>query len=475
MWDSDLGGTVCGALEPAHIAAFVRRASDSESARVLIDLHPLNGGLESRGVARVHAESSAHESAPRRLTFVVKRLDGSGQRELAAYEFLSAIGARGIPSLLGVRVIGPRTSYLFLEWIAALHWPWAEPKAVAQVLDRLADLHSCVSDVMWPSALSEWDYEAELLRAAADTLDALESAVQTEMFAGLRQLIEPLRRVVTSLPRMRRVLSASLPARTVLHGDVHSGNVLMRNGDLQPILLDWGRVRLGSPLEDVSSLLESLAYWEPAVRLHRASLLQHYMRARRLHELPRGELDLCYWLAAASNTLAGALRYHLERGLRAGNAPEPKSGDSAIRAARDHLRSIEQADALWREFVIPEVIVIIKGAQATSSIEPVDHGQAGVSGPEGFPTGSSHTLEHPENLTDDAGMRDDQYALAGMLSGNAVHGAQDPISEIAVAFTAGPAETIVGLPQIGPPVDGITFLDLGERQSIEATAVDLAQ
>src|SRR5207302_11274597 len=101
--------------------------------------------------------------------------------------------------------------------------------------------------------------------------------------------------------------------QVVLHGDVHSGNVLLRDGSLQrsAVLVDWARARLGSPLEDVSSWLESLGSWEPGVRTQRTSLLKHYFRARGLQRIFAREVLLYYWVAAACNALAGALHYHL--------------------------------------------------------------------------------------------------------------------------------------------------------------------
>jgi aminoglycoside phosphotransferase (APT) family kinase protein len=91
--------------------------------------------------------------------------------------------------------------------------------------------------------------------------------LQTAALASLRQQAPALRRVVAALPGMRRQLMSSSPlGQAVLHGDVHSGNVLIREvtGKRSAVLLDWARARLGSPLEDVSSWLESLGHWAPS-------------------------------------------------------------------------------------------------------------------------------------------------------------------------------------------------------------------
>jgi len=477
MWDSEVGGIVCGELEPAHVAAFVRRQCAAEVERVLLDVQPLLGGLESRAVARVQAEAVICQDTVRTFTFVVKRLDGPANRELAMYELLASAGARATPQLVGVHSVSPATSYLFLEWIPTSRWPWAEPALVSHVLEQLAEIHAALSAAPLAGPLGAWDYESELLPSARATLDTLELAVETRQLAGLRRLAAPLRRVVEALPGMRRQLIASGPlGPAVLHGDVHSGNVLIREmtGSRSAVLLDWARARLGSPLEDVSSWLESLAYWEPGVRRQRTSLLRHYLRARGLPPAVVREAYVWYWIAAASNALAGALRYHLQRAMRVGDA-SPRRQAEAIRAVRDYLRAIELADLLWRHEVVPEVVMIIKGTHTAGSVAPLDDGQAGIVGTEGLPARGADTAERAEDLADHTRMGDDDDPLAAMFGSDRAYGAQDAAAEVTVALAAGPLEAIVDLPQIGVPQDRIALLHLGDRHAFEAPAVNLAQ
>ena len=138
-------------------------------------------------------------------------------------------------------------------------------------------------------------------------------------------------------------------AAAVLHGDAHPGNVLIRRrgGAREAVLLDWGRARLGSPLEDVSSWLQSLGYWEPAVRRTHDTLLRHYLAVRGRSTHLDHHLRERYWLAGACNGLAGALRYHL---LVAADATDGKGRRraQAVAAIKDWLRIIRRADACWR-------------------------------------------------------------------------------------------------------------------------------
>jgi aminoglycoside phosphotransferase (APT) family kinase protein len=163
------------------------------------------------------------------------------------------------------------------------------------------------------ASLSQWDYEAELLESSRTTLDVLEQMARQEDLRPARQRLPAVRRVVASIPLIRQQLAGDGRGAVVLHGDLHPGNTIIRRQGASPqaILLDWGRTRLGSALEDVCSWLQSLGYWEPEVRRYHDTLLRHYLAARGgSSHLSRSLRDL-YWLAGACNGLAGALRYHL--------------------------------------------------------------------------------------------------------------------------------------------------------------------
>src|SRR5439155_9906 len=149
-------------------------------------------------------------------------------------------------------------------------------------------------------------------------------------------------------------------------------------------------------------------------RRQRTSLLRHYLRARGLPPAVVREAYVWYWIAAASNALAGALRYHLQRAMRVGDS-SPRRQAEAIRAVRDYLRAIELADLLWRHEVVPEVVMIIKGTHTAGSVAPLDDGQAGIVGTEGLPARGADTAERAEDLADHTRMGDDDDPLAAMF------------------------------------------------------------
>jgi hypothetical protein len=368
-------------VDHAHLVAFARRlfaTGDSRAGRgaapggerdvaagalgpadvdvdVDLEVEPLRGGLEAASVVRVVARATRAAGAAgrgRTLTFVAKRLDGAQRREAATYaDLLERYVPGAAPRLLGVDAVSETTTYLYLEYArAARAWPWREVEHAALVLDCLATVHTTLPPDVFSVSAALWAYDAELHASAAATLDVFERVAAHESLAVLRGGRMALRRMVAALPAVRRQLLAAAPLGTaVLHGDAHSGNAIVRaqQGTSGAVLLDWGRARLGSPLEDVSSWLQSLGYWEPVARQRHDTLLRRYLAARGLPAVLGGEMRDAYWLAGACNVLAGALRYHLVVADGWGFAPSRSRAEAAC-AAYDHLRVLRRADAVWR-------------------------------------------------------------------------------------------------------------------------------
>ena len=341
-------------LDHERLAAFVRRRQEAGLGDLHLDVRPLRGGLQAAAVARVRARFVDGRGRRRSDVFVVKRLDGHAVREAAIYETLLAGVGAPAPRLLGVDGVGATTRYLYLEWVnPGRRWPWGHDEAAGAVLDQLAALHRSVPVAGSGAALAEWDYEAELVASARSTLSLLEAAAGDSGpigdVPGFRRGRSALRRVADALPAIRRELLAARPFGVALvHGDAHPGNALIRGRGpgSRAVLLDWARARRGSPLEDVSSWLQSLGYWELEARRRHDTLLRRYLKARAFPaELSRAVRD-AYWLAAACNVLAGALRYHLSVASGWGK-PAATRRAGALRAARDCLRIVRRADACW--------------------------------------------------------------------------------------------------------------------------------
>jgi len=289
------------------IAAFIARRWGLHGEHCRVDVQPVHGGLEST-VARARISWSRPVHALP-AGFVIKELPEGGEREADVYDLLwRHVGEPPAARVLG-RDTSARRTYLYLEDVASsVAWPWSDPSMAGAVCRALARLHdvSCL-----PSAVFEWDYEAELRRSAESTLRlACEARDASGRRVWARQ--GELRRVVAALPDIRRALFAA--TRTVvIHGDVHPGNVIVRPADPEPqvVFLDWGRARLGSPMEDVASWLQSLGCWEPEARRRHDRLMHAYLAASGRAQAFTPDLRREYWLASASNALSGAIRYHL--------------------------------------------------------------------------------------------------------------------------------------------------------------------
>ena len=287
------------------VAAFIARRWGISEGSFRVDVEQLHGGLESR-VARARiAELRPHPLLPQQL--VVKQLPRGFEREADVYDTLW--GYLACPP--AVRVFGRQASadatYLYLEDAKpCASWPWRETTRSAAVCRELARFHDSRE---LPRERFAWDYETELTRSAEATLRVARDARDP---AGKRywRRVGDLKRVVRALPAVRtRLLSG---VTTVIHGDMHPGNVILRDGaSLQVVLIDWARARVGSPLEDVASWLHSLGCWEPQARRRHDTLMQAYLGARAVPRAFDADLRLDYGLASVSNGLSGAIRYHL--------------------------------------------------------------------------------------------------------------------------------------------------------------------
>ena len=322
----------------AQVTAFISRRWRVPSEVVHVDLQPLGGGLEST-VARARiAAPREHRSIPQQL--VIKQLPDGLEREADVYDALWQY-VDGPPA---VRMFGREmrgeTTYLYLEDAEASGaWPWSDTQRAGAVCRALARLHDLQA---LPRGLFAWDYETELARSSLSTLEVAGDARNSSGRRWWRRLGD-LRRVVAALPRIRhRLLSG---ATTVIHGDMHPGNVILRAGTPpEVVLIDWGRARLGSPLEDVASWLHSLGCWEPEARRRHDTLMGIYLDSRATRQTFAPDVRLDYWYASASNGLSGAIRYHLSV-LSDTRSPDAKRYDSE-RALSAWQRVVSRAAAL---------------------------------------------------------------------------------------------------------------------------------
>lgn len=332
-----------GVLDPETLSAFVSARHDVDGP-VSFDVRALRGGLESRCTSRVRARFTDRRGGARTVSFVVKHLDGPSCREAHVYEDVVAKVARGMaPQVLGIDWMDEDACLLYLEAVnPAQRWPWQDTEAMGEVLARLAALHEDARLLTAPP----WEYEADLRRCGAYLVDRLGRIDARGELGRVRAARPAALRLVEALPKVRRELMDASPlGTTIIHGDAHPGNVLVRRrrGSLEPLLLDWGRAREGSAFEDVSSWLHTLAFWERAAMQRHDTLLARYLVARgESGRLDRSVRD-AMWLASACTVLGGAALHHVEVAERATG----RERAIAVRAAEHAARILRRADACW--------------------------------------------------------------------------------------------------------------------------------
>jgi hypothetical protein len=315
-------------------------AQESFGSGFRIEMLPLHGGLEAEAISRVVVRRRGKPIG----SFVAKPFCGAAARELDVYRFLRTTAQTGLaPKLLGWRYTSrsKNVGYVFLEWVEPDRcWPWQDLAASSLVLQQLATLHRSRPVLSSTILATYWDYESELIQSSHLTLEAYRRGFMAGLRPGGRPMLPALERLLSTLPRLRRELIA-FTGTTLVHGDAHPGNAVIRKRTA--VLLDWARARIGSPLEDVSSWVHSLASWEPEARRRHDTLLRHYRAvcSDSPSTLSADFREACV-LAGACNALAGALRYHLAV-LQDRERSDREQFDS-YQAAADWLRIIRRAD-----------------------------------------------------------------------------------------------------------------------------------
>lgn len=337
---SDAGVAVGPALRSA-----AERLAGPRRGPVSLELRPVRSGMEADAVWDATARWSSPDGRRNGFRFFAKRLSGATRREALVYRWLSRLEVADLaPRLLDAVEDGPAVTLLLERIRPAVRWPWEQECAAADVLRAAARLHGRPQPEA--AGLPLWGYDAELMRSAEATLEHLEASRRDPRIGLDAASLRAVRRVVLDLPAIRKALLSGPPGESAIHGDLHPGNVLLRAsaGRTSPVLLDWGRARVGSPLEDVSSFLHTLGCWEPVAHARHDTLLGTYLAARGFARQPSQELRCRYWLAGVSNALAGALRFHA---TVATVGSTPRERHRGVLGARDWLRIIRRAAVLW--------------------------------------------------------------------------------------------------------------------------------
>lgn len=321
-----------------------------ELSNLHLETRELRGGLESHAVLRAVARFRDAEGRPRSWSWVVKRVSETRRREVTVYRRLPPGGGvlHYAPELLAIEDEDDGGAVLHLEWIRPVRrWPWEDMGTAKRVTGRLAQIHWDVDAQLGATELPPWDYEGELAWSAAATVETVEQLPDDDALRPIRRGLPAVRRMAEAAPRIRQEIACwDRGSQVWIHGDLHPGNVLLRRtrGQSEPVLLDWGRVRRGSRLEDLSSWVLSLTHWVPEARRRHDTLLRKYLEGSGGAGRLGGGFRDAYWLAGACNALAGALRYQI---VMACESPSEVQRSKALTAAHRWMRTVRRADACF--------------------------------------------------------------------------------------------------------------------------------
>lgn len=206
---------------------------------------------------------------------------GMGLREALFYQRLAPEVAMRVPRVHAVRFDETDGTFLLLmEDLAETGCSISDGTegvpvdSAARALEDIAELHVRFEDPVRRKQLAGWvpepgpssEYGAVRLRYGLDHhRDRLSDA-----FAELAQLYIEQRDVLHALWHPG-------PA-TVIHGDLHIGNLFQDGG--RTGFLDWGIIAVSTPLRDLSYFLTMAMSIEDR-RSHERELIEHYLEVRR--------------------------------------------------------------------------------------------------------------------------------------------------------------------------------------------------
>lgn len=206
---------------------------------------PLHGGAVATVVERLDVALRLPDRSSTRVRLVRKR---GFPFEVAALEAAQTVRheAPAIPELIssGSDERG--------WWMITPYYEGSSPGADAVppvVFESLASLHShgrsnspdtvpVITPAWWRHLCLEYNLPAVRRRAESDPLPELAAAVRLLERAAEHPAIPP---VLDRLPR------------TLIHNDVHPGNILVNGADA--VLIDWGSTRVGPAMVDLANLL----------------------------------------------------------------------------------------------------------------------------------------------------------------------------------------------------------------------------
>ena len=218
------------------VKEYLAKVHGNQCEEVETNIRELRGGLDSSCVLHVRTIFRTRDRRVRSGSFVLKRSQPGGAEGRVHVDVLPSSGLELAPTLLGFHQAEGEHVYMFEYVRRSERWPWSASNNSRLVLDALAGLHGRrLTDFA-----ADRSYELILVKGASRLQEHLEGIPRGSELGFARGSIPVVRRMAEALPRIRRrLLDNGLFGSTLIHGDVHSGNVLLRkrrNG-VSPVFL----------------------------------------------------------------------------------------------------------------------------------------------------------------------------------------------------------------------------------------------
>ncbi len=221
-----------------------------------IHLQPLEGGYVSSGVYRIALEFRLPDGIAQTVDFVQKYTRPAEVRLMNALN--QSISSSAFPQVIASdETAAP--AWFVTPWYPgpALTWDDALPPAILRLLAAVhAHFEGRGAEFSGVPLL-----DADFFRR---TIDLGIAALAGDGFAGERARLERM--------RMNQKLYAALASfpLTLVHGDIHPGNILKSGDDF--VLIDWGTARIAPAMLDIANMVEMgsnewdiyLSAWEVA-------------------------------------------------------------------------------------------------------------------------------------------------------------------------------------------------------------------
>jgi aminoglycoside phosphotransferase (APT) family kinase protein len=217
-----------------------------------VETSSLKGGYVTKAVYRHRLKVRALDGTPGEISVIAKPCAAAEvhiMRHLSDVQHASALPAL-VTATVSDEAKGQGTSWFVSPFYEGQVLTFADPMP-SEVIRSLAHVHAAlaqVQDVTWT-----WTFNADHM---CSTLEhAIEAVSEATLFRHTTPDHADWHARLKHLRRSRILFEVSdALAKTLTHGDMHPGNIILQAGGY-PVILDWGNVCLAPPPLDLANII----------------------------------------------------------------------------------------------------------------------------------------------------------------------------------------------------------------------------